>query len=211
MRGMVRTALSLILAVAAGQGAFAAPPLPAAAGPLAVACDAQAARYEGGKGFSALVIRAGEVKVDNPLRPLTPDLTHVLEVVIGGKRASAYGPDYASLRRGGPPGAMQGSLGAPISWEAAMPALPDSLGIVADDGTALATLTFKTCEPQPTLAPEPAPKVAKTPVKGAGKTAGKDGTGKAAKAARTGPNKSAPKAAEKTPGGFTMPSGAIPE
>ena len=206
MRGVVRAALSLTLAVAAGQGAFAASPLTAAAGPLAVACEAQAARYEGGKGFSALVIRAGEVKVDNPLRPLTPDLTHVLEVVIGGKRASAYGPDYASLRRGGPPGAMQASLGAPIRWEAAMPALPDSLGIVADDGTALATLAFRACEPQPTLAPEPAPKVAKTPAAAAGK-----GAGKAARAAKTAPNKTAPKAAEKTPGGFTMPSGAIAE
>jgi hypothetical protein len=201
VRGMIRAALSLTLTVAAGPGASAAPPLPATAGSLAVACEAQAARYEGGKGFSALVIRAGEVKIDNPLRPLTPDLTHVLEVVIGGKRASAYGPDYASLRRGGPPGAMQASLGAPIRWEPALPALPDSLGIVADDGTVLATLAFRACEPQPAIAPEPVPKVAKSPAKG---------TGKAAKAAKAG-SKAAPKAAEKTPGGFTMPSGAIPE
>lgn len=215
MSGPSRVALAALLVQATVGTALAAPaaaPILPSAGPLATACEAQAARYENGKGFILSVIRAGEVRIDNPLRPLTPDFTHVLEVVIGGKRATAFGPDYASLRRGGPPGALQNTLGAPIRWAPSLPGLPDTLGIVAEDGSVLASLAFRTCEPPPAAAPEPPPKVAKEGKPGA-KTAGK--AARAAKPAAKGQAKSdaksPAKAPEKTPAGFTMPAGALPE
>lgn len=177
--------------------ALALSPLPAMA---LEACGEQAARYENGKGFSFAVIRSGEVRVTNPLRPLTPEVTQVLEVVIGAKRATAYGPDFTSLRRGGTPAVVQTMLGAPISWEAKLPALPDTLGIVAEDGTQLAELAFKLCEAPPSIAPEPRPQAAKkaAPRKGAGTKAAEGGA------------KARPKP-EKTPQGFTIPQGAVAE
>lgn len=185
----------------------AAPPTLAAA-PPGPACEEQAARFENGKGFSLFAIRSGEVRIDNPLRPLTPDSTSVLEVIVGGKRASLYGPDYASLRRGGPPGALQASLGAPITWAPTLPALPGQIGIVAEDGTPLASLVFRACEPAPVVAPEPPPRVAKKAAPASRKAAGAK---PAAAAAGTGAAKGASKAPVKTPSGFTMPSGALPE
>ncbi|MBE7199549.1 MAG: hypothetical protein INR70_17350 [Parafilimonas terrae] len=215
MSGSSRIALATFLAQATVGAAFAAPaaaPILPSAGPLAMACEAQAARYENGKGFTLSVIRAGDVRIDNPLRPLTPDFTHVLEVVIGGKRATAFGPDFTTLRRGGPPGAMQNTLGAPIRWAPSLPGLPETLGIVAEDGSVLASLTFRACEPPPAAAPEPPPKVAKEGKPGA-KTAGK--TARTAKPGAKGQAKSEAKsqakAPEKTPAGFTMPAGALPE
>ncbi|MCJ2014016.1 hypothetical protein [Methylobacterium sp. J-076] len=194
MRTLVTAACLVLVAGAAGAQQPAG---------TAGACGALAARYENGKGFTLSVIRAGEVRIVNPLRPLTPEVTQVLEVVIGDKRATAYGPDFTSLRRGGPPGAIQASLGAPITWEAALPPLPDSLGIVADDGAPLAELTFRTCETRPAVAPEPVPQAARKGGKARGAAATGDGTAPAAKAR--------PKPAAKTPGGFSMPQGAIGE
>jgi hypothetical protein len=173
-----------------------------AAGPPSPACADQAARFENGRGFTLFAIRAGEVRVVNPLRPLTPEFTHVLEVVVGGKRATAYGADYAALHRGGPPGAMQASLGASVTWAPSLPALPDRIGIVAEDGTPLADLAFRACEPAPAVAPEAPPKVAGKGGRPAAKKAG------AAKPAATA---GAAKAPVKTPSGFTMPSGALSE
>lgn len=172
------------------------------------ACSGQAARFENGKGFTLAVIRAGEVRIVNPLRPLTPEVTQILEVVIGAKRATAYGPDFTSLRRGGPPGAMQAALGAPITWEAALPPLPETLGIVADDGSPLAELAFRRCEAAPALAPEPAPKVAKPKngTKSGTKSAAKTGTKSGADGAGS---KASPPA--KTPSGFSIPQGAVGE
>lgn len=178
------------------------------------ACGAQAARYENGKGFTLAVIRAGEVRVVNPLRPLTPETTQVLEVVIGAKRATAYGPDFTSLRRGVAPGALQGTLGAPITWEPALPSLPDTLGIVADDGAPLAELTFRQCEAAPALAPEPAPQAARKEGKprGASKAGNRTGSkGGAAGGGAKAQTKAASKPPAKTPSGFSMPQGAIGE
>lgn len=73
---------------------FAAPP---------VACDpGQAVHYQGTKNIELWVTRSGAITLDNPLRPLTPDVTRVLQVVVAGKVATAYGPDFLSLRRGHP-------------------------------------------------------------------------------------------------------------
>lgn len=186
------------------------------------ACGDQAARYENSKGFKLSVIRAGEVRIVNPLRPLTPEVTQVLEVIIGAKRATAYGPDFSTLRRGGAPRAMQAALGAPITWEAKLPPLPETLGIVADDGAPLAELTFRLCEAPPAAAPEPVPtpqaaRKGTKPRSGGGKTAASAGAGTAAENAAPEPSptkgraKPAPKAAPKTPTGFSLPQGAIGE
>lgn len=172
-----------------------APEIPTpAAGPAApLACGAQAARYEDGKGFALVVTRAGEVRIENPLRPLTPEVDHVLQVVIAGKVATAYGTDFAALRRGGAPGAVEAMLGGPIRWRAALPVLPDPIAIVAEDGAALAQLSFRACEEPPAVKAAPQARK-KVPAKGAPKDAG-----------------AAKDAARKTPSGFSMPQGAIGE
>lgn len=167
------------------------------------ACGEQAARYENGKGFAFVVIRAGEARVVNPLRPLTPEVTQVLEVVIGAKRATAYGPDFTSLRRGGTPSVVQAMLGAPITWEPKLPALPDTLNIVSEEGTPLAELGFKLCVAPPAIAPEAAPQAKKGAPRKGGSKAAEGG-------AKTGGTKAAAKPA-KTPQGFSIPQGAVAE
>lgn len=159
-----------------------------AAGPAAPsACGAQAARYEDGKGFGLVVTRAGEVRIENPLRPLTPELRHVLQVVIAGKVATAYGSDFAALRRGGAPGTVEALLGGPIRWQGALPALPDPIAIVAEDGAALARLSFRACEDPPAVKIDP-------------------------QARKRAPARAASKdAAKKAPPGFALPQGAIAE
>jgi hypothetical protein len=216
-------------AQAAPRGGYAAPAVEP--------CDGQAARFESEKGFALSVIRVGEVRITNALRPLTPDVTQVLEVVIAGKRATAYGPDFGSLRRGGPPRAMQALLGGPIQWEATLPSLPGFLGIVTDDGSPLADLTFKGCEAPPAAAPEPPPVAEKKGArpkgtKGAAKAgaqnsaqdgspqeavlSGAEATGGAGKSRPKPVREAAPQPggkppAPKTPSGFSLPQGALPE
>ncbi len=193
-----------------------APPTPAANLDALQPCGARAARYAGAKGFDVVVTRLGRASVANPLRPLTPEVSQVLQVVIAAKPATAYGPDLTALRRGPAPAALEAQLGAPIRWEAALPDLPDPLPIVAEDGTPLASLAFRACIDPPAVA---APPVAargtrengngngkgnsKGDRKGAGKgTAQGDGNGKPAPR-----RESAPKA----PPGFHVPQGAISE
>ncbi|GEO98449.1 hypothetical protein [Methylobacterium haplocladii] len=131
------------------QGTFAAP---------LVACDPdQAVQYDGPKGFSLWVTRAGSVTIDNPLRPLTPDVTRVLQLVIGDKLATAYGRDLTALRRGASPAALEGLLGGPIRWGAALGSLPDGFDIVSDAGTPLAQMRFKACGTAPAAKAPPAP------------------------------------------------------
>lgn len=195
MRRVLRAAsLAALLAAspARAQGVQApeAPPTPAANLAVVQPCGARAARYAGAKGFALSVTRIGRASVENPLRPLTPEVTQVLQVVIGAKAATAYGPDLAALRRGPAAGALEAQLGAPVRWEAALPDLPDPLAIVADDGTPLATLAFRDCIDAPVVTAAPA--------------ASRDGKS---------PRRRAPKAtaAPKAPPGFQMPQGAIAE
>ncbi|MCJ2100077.1 hypothetical protein [Methylobacterium sp. E-046] len=219
MRRLVRLAAGLMLAapfgLTAAQAAPQAPPRPAqaptpqpdgppaapapaapqaaptpAAGPaIEQPCGAQAARFESGKGFKMVITRAGQVRTTNPLRPLTPEVNEVLQVVIAGKVATAYGPDFNTLRRGSAAAAIEAMLGGPIPWQPTLPVLPDALTIVAEEGAPLAQLAFKACE---------APPAVKAP---------KAEARKKAPARRT----PAPKAAEKTPPGFSMPQGVIGE
>ncbi|MBP1182222.1 hypothetical protein [Methylobacterium sp. PvR107] len=163
---------------------------PAAAPPVEQPCGARAARFEGAKGFKMVVIRAGQVQTTNPLRPLTPEVNEVLLVVVAGKVATAYGPDFSTLRRGSAPAAIEAMLGGPIRWQAALPTLPDPIAIVSEEGSPLAQLAFRACEDPPAVKTAPKPVARKkSPARHA-----------------------APKAAaEKTPPGFSMPQGAIAE
>lgn len=158
--------------------------------PAAQPCGASAARFESGKGFKMVVTRAGRIQTTNPLRPLTPEVNEVLLVVIAGKVATAYGPDFSALRRGSGPAAIEAMLGGPIKWQAGLPALPDSITIVSEEGTALAQLAFHACE---------APPAVKAPPRAEAR--------KKAPARRAKPKA----AAAKTPPGFSMPQGAIAE
>ncbi|WP_331327645.1 hypothetical protein [Methylobacterium fujisawaense] len=138
-----------------------------------------------------VITRAGQVRTTNPLRPLTPEVNEVLQVVIAGKVATAYGPDFTTLRRGGAASGVEAMLGSPIHWEPTLPTFPDPIAIVSEEGTPLAQLTFRACEAPPAVK---APKVPK------------------AEARKKAPRQAAPKAAApKTPPGFSMPQGAIAE
>ncbi|MCJ2060303.1 hypothetical protein MKL09_27730 [Methylobacterium sp. J-048] len=164
-------------------------PNPAAAPPVEQPCGARAARYEGGKGFTMVVTRAGHVKTTNPLRPLTPEVNEVLQVVIAGKVATAYGPDFSTLRRGTAPAAIEAMLGGPIHWQPALPTLPDPIAIVTEEGATLAQLAFRVCEDLPAVKAAPKPQAKKkAPAK-----------------------RPAAKPAEKAPPGFSVPQGAIAE
>ncbi|SDA09261.1 hypothetical protein SAMN02799622_00033 [Methylobacterium sp. UNC378MF] len=166
-------------------------PVPAAGPSLAQPCGTQAARFESGKGFKMVITRAGQINTTNPLRPLTPEVNEVLQVVIAGKVATAYGPDFTTLRRGGAPAGIEAMLGGPIHWQPTLPTFPDPVAIVTEDGMPLAQLTFRACEAPPAVK---TPKVPK------------------AEPRKKAPRHAAPKAAaEKTPPGFSMPQGAISE
>lgn len=151
------------------------PPSPAqtlAAAPP-VACEpGEAVRYEaaarpgqgaaGTGGLELWVTRTGTITLDNPLRPLTPDVTRVLQVVIGGKVATAYGPDLLSLRRGAGPAVLEGVIGGAIRWNGALGALPDVLPILSDSGDVLAEFAFRACGKAPAARTLAAPRPRRT-------------------------------------------------
>lgn len=170
----------------------AAPPPPAQPRPdLTVACAEKAALYEGPNNFSVWVTRTGLLVVENPLRPLTPETSRVLQVVIAGKAATAYGPDLFALRRGGAPAALEGATGGSIRWDATPTPLPDTLNVVSDAGQPLAQLAFQSCGEAPALK---APPVAKA------KGAAKD---------RSAARPKAHKAAPAGPPGIPLPASAL--
>ncbi|MGH1569820.1 hypothetical protein ACRAWG_03080 [Methylobacterium sp. P31] len=166
-------------------------PTPAAGLTVGQPCGPRAARFESGKGFKMVITRAGQVRTTNPLRPLTPEVNEVLQVVVAGKVATAYGPDFTTLRRGGAPAGVEAMLGGPIRWQPALPTLPEPITIVSEEGTPLAQLSFRACEEPPAVkAPPNVEARKKAPAR----------------------RQAAPKAAaEKTPPGFSMPQGAIAE
>jgi outer membrane biosynthesis protein TonB len=171
---------------------FAAPP---------VVCEpGQAVLYEGTKDFPVWVTRMGSVSIENPLRPLTPDVTRVLQLVVGDKIATAYGRDLTSLRRGASPGSLEKLLGGAIRWEAKLGALPDGFDIVSDAGATLAQMHFKECGTAPAAKalPEPVAKKEQKP-KSARKPAPRSTAG------------STPPSGGAAPGGRPIPQGAIPE
>ncbi|MBB2963065.1 hypothetical protein [Methylobacterium sp. R2-1] len=186
---------------------FAAPP---------VACEpGQAVRYQGAKNIELWVTRSGAITLDNPLRPLTPDVTRVLQVVVAGKVATAYGPDLLSLRRGASPATLEGTIGGKIQWDPSLVPLPDSLPINAETGEPLAELRFRECGAAPSgklLPPPKARRTAPTPEAVAAEAE------KAEKAAKAAAREAAKAAGVKPPPhlppprapGSALPQGAIP-
>ena len=189
---------------------FAAPP---------VVCEPdQAVRYDGAKAMDLWVTRSGAITLDNPLRPLTPDVTRVLQVVVGGKVATAYGPDLLSLRRGGSPATLEGTIGGKIQWDASLVALPDSLPINAETGEPLAELRFRECGTAPSAKLLPPPKARRTAPTAEALAAEAEKAEKAAAKAKAKPAR--PKSASQPPAattgdlprhpGLQLPQGAIP-
>lgn len=116
-------------------------------------CGAKAALYEGPSGFKLWVVRRGAMEQSNALRPLSGSTSlRVLEVSIAGRSATAYGPDFASLVRGGPPEQLEKGLDTAIVWEGAVGTLPRTLRIVAEDGSPMAELSFAQCGTAPARA-----------------------------------------------------------
>ncbi len=172
--------------------------------------------------------------VSNPLRPLSPEIVQVLQVVIRNKLATAYGPDLSGLRRGPSPAALEAQNGATIQWAGSPDPLPQTLRILADDGgQVLAELAFQACGDAPKVAePKPAPTARKGGPKAASrakaaKAASPEAEGAPADAAdpavdapKPAPRRAAKPRREKaaapddaparTPGGLMLPQGAIP-
>lgn len=160
---------------------------------LVVVCDAgKAARYEDAKGFVIWATRSGTITVDNPLRPLTPEITRVLQVIIAARVATAYGPDLLAVRRGNTPAALENATGGPIRWDAELTVLPDPLVVVSELGETLAQLAFRECATAPEVKAPAAAAAKKTPPR---------------KAAA---QKPAAAPADKAPPGLQVPQGAIP-
>lgn len=161
---------------------------------ITVLCEGQSALYDGGKGVPVWVTRSGAVTVQNPLRPLTPETTRVLQVVVGGKAATAYGPDLLELRRGTTPAALEASTGGTIRWDAELALLPDFLNIVSEAGEPLAQLRFKECGTAPVVPVAEPAKAKKPPARPA-----------------TSPRPAVPAAepSSKVPPGLQLPQGAI--
>ncbi|GJE76247.1 hypothetical protein [Methylorubrum suomiense] len=207
-----------------------AAPVPTLAAAPSIVCEpGEAVRFEGLPKAAAKpgqatadpasielwVTRTGSITIDNPLRPLTPDVTRVLQVVIGGKVATLYGPDVLSLRRGAGPAVLEGTIGGTIRWDASLNALPDTVPVLADSGDILAEFRFRACGTAPAARTLAAPKPRRTAppadAAGLGAEAGKEaakGTtrerDRPAQRAEPRPAGSAPRPA------VPMPQGAIP-
>ncbi len=123
-------------------------------------CGSQAAVYAGEKAFQMWVTRKGMIATENPLRPGSPERIIVLQVLIRGNVATAYGPDFARMLRGGPPDRIQELYAAPIRWAATNDELPEAIQIVSEDSSdVLARLQFKECASPPKRQAKPPPKV----------------------------------------------------
>jgi hypothetical protein len=146
----------------------APPATPASAAPSAtgaqptVDCGAKAALYApSGKGPKVWVVRRGEMARDNPLRPLTPDRLVVLQVVVNGRLATAYGPDYDNLQQGAAPRDLERDAADPIRWVAAADGLPPGFRVVTPDGAVLFDgMRFAECTeaPKARVVSAPAPR-----------------------------------------------------
>lgn len=177
---------------------MAAPPvLPPPPPNLTVLCEDNPARYAAEDGVPIWVLRSGHAAVENPLRPLTPETTRVLQVVVGNRAATAYGPDLAGLRRGGTPAALEAILGTAIRWDDALTLLPDTLVIVSEANEPLARLPFRECSAAPAVKAEPVkPKVKPKPRRPT--PAGGEADARKAPSDKT------------LPRGLVLPQGAIP-
>jgi hypothetical protein len=137
--------------------------------PAAPNCGDKAALYAAGKTFRMWVTRKGSLAEENPLRPLTKDQLTVLQIVVNNKVASAYGPDFDNMRRGGPPQQLEAANHTTIAWQPVPDELPRAIRVVADDGTlVLGPITFVECGDAPTVMAAPAPRKPRKPAASTG-------------------------------------------
>jgi hypothetical protein len=154
------SALSLLLLSTSPVFAQAAPVAPegteggAKKDPADVAC-AGAAAYSAGSGPQVHVVRRGSMSLQNALRPLSGAApVVVLQVTISGKVATAHGPGFEEMRRGGPPQQLEEESGSRIMWDKNLGALPRTILIVGDDRSEpIARLRFVACTNVPKVAP----------------------------------------------------------
>lgn len=113
-------------------------------------CGSKAALYGGEQAFQMWVTRRGRITAANSLRPGSPDEVIILQLLIRGNVATAYGPDFSRMLRGGPPDRVQELHAAPIRWETTNDGLPETVQIVSEDSSdVLARLRFKECGSPP--------------------------------------------------------------
>ena len=126
----------------------------AKAEPAAVTC-AGAAAYSAGSGPQVHVVRRGSMSLQNALRPLSNAAPAVvLQVTISGKSATAHGPDFGEMRRGGPPQQLEEESGSRVRWDKNLGALPRTILIIGDDRSEpIARLRFVACTNIPKVAP----------------------------------------------------------
>lgn len=141
--GMLATLAAWAAATAAGAQDGPKSPEPSCAG--------KAALFQTEKGLKLWVVRRGEMKLpENPLRPLSDEHALVLQVVVNGRSATAFGPDFANLRQGGAARDVERQGVEPIRWEDGSAPLPDQLRVVAEDGSVLiGPMRFAGCEDPP--------------------------------------------------------------
>jgi hypothetical protein len=107
-------------------------------------CGSQAALYAGEQAFQMWVTRRGKIGAANPLKPGSTEEIIVLQVSSRGNVATAYGPDFTRMLRGGPPEQVQELHVAPITWDTANDRLPELVQIVSEDSSnVLARVQFK--------------------------------------------------------------------
>jgi hypothetical protein len=110
-------------------------------------CVGSSAIYWAGSGPRVHVLRRGAVSEQKPLEPKSvPRESVVLEVLINAKAATAFGPSFDEMRRGGPPRQLEEETGSPIRWSSDLAGLPLTLKIIAEDGPqVVARLGFEGC------------------------------------------------------------------
>ncbi len=117
-------------------------------------CLPRAAVYAAGS-IRVWVTRIGTMLEDNPLRPLSRERLLVLQVVVNGRSATAYGPNFDQMRQGGSPARLEEASGSRIDWKAGARELPASFRVVAEDGRPLlGPLAFQSCGDAPAVAAE---------------------------------------------------------
>ena len=128
------------------------------------ACVGSSAIYWAGSGPRVHVVRRGAVSEQKPLEPESGTRESVvLEVLINAKAATAFGPSFDEMRRGGPPKQLEDETGSPIRWSTDLAGLPVTLNVMAEDGPqVVARLRFEGCGSRLAKSRERGPRARKT-------------------------------------------------
>ncbi len=117
------------------------------------ACPDRAALYSGDRGVRLWATRLGSMMPENPLRPLSGNRLAVLQVIVNGRLATAYGPDTDHMQQGAAPKQLEGLVGTAIAWSPPEEPYPETFRIVTADGSpVLGPLRFQDCGDAPALA-----------------------------------------------------------